>query len=51
MISLYAMSAAAGAISEEDLLTGFRRAGSRLQGHPTPILPWVDVAPGSLGQG
>ena len=23
----------------------------RLQGHPTPVLPWVDVATGSLGQG
>jgi transketolase len=48
---LYSMFAAAGAIGEEELLTGFRRAGSRLQGHPTPILPWVDVATGSLGQG
>jgi transketolase len=48
---LYAMFAAAGAISEDELLTGFRRIGSRLQGHPTPILPWVDVATGSLGQG
>src|SRR5262249_18195484 len=24
---------------------------SRLEGHPTPIIPWVDVATGSLGQG
>jgi transketolase len=30
---------------------GHRRFGSRLQGHPTPVLPWVDVATGSLGQG
>ena len=22
-----------------------------LEGHPTPVLPWVDVATGSLGQG
>ena len=29
----------------------YRRFGSRLQGHPTPVLPWVDVATGSLGQG
>jgi len=29
----------------------FRQFGSRLQGHPTPALPWVDVATGSLGQG
>ena len=32
-------------------MTGYRRYGSRLQGHPTPVLPWVDVASGSLGQG
>src|SRR5262245_42732156 len=29
----------------------FRKRGSRLEGHPTPVLPWVDVATGSLGQG
>jgi transketolase len=23
----------------------------RLEGHPAPVLPWVDVATGSLGQG
>ena len=28
-----------------------RTFGSRLEGHPTPVLPWVDVATGSLGQG
>jgi transketolase len=47
---LYSMYKAAGAISEEELLT-FRVFGSRLQGHPTPAIPWVDVATGSLGQG
>ncbi|HEX6210759.1 MAG TPA: transketolase [Methylomirabilota bacterium] len=47
---LYAMYRAAGAISDEEMLT-FRDLGSRLEGHPTPILPWVDVATGSLGQG
>jgi transketolase len=47
---LYAVYKAAGAITEEDLLS-FRRFGSRFEGHPTPILPWVDVATGSLGQG
>jgi transketolase len=47
---LYSMYKAAGAISDEELLT-FRKFGSRLEGHPTPILPWVDVATGSLGQG
>ena len=47
---LYSMYKAAGAITDEELLT-FREMGSRLEGHPTPILPWVDVATGSLGQG
>jgi transketolase len=47
---LYSMYKAAGAITDEELLT-FRVFGSRLQGHPTPIIPWVDVATGSLGQG
>ena len=46
----YAMFKAAGAITDDELMT-YRQAGSRLQGHPTPILPWVDVATGSLGQG
>jgi transketolase len=47
---LYALYKAAGALSDEELLT-LRRLGSRLEGHPTPALPWVDVATGSLGQG
>src|ERR687887_2711021 len=47
---LYAMFRAAGAISEEELLS-YRSFGSVLEGHPTPIIPWVDVATGSLGQG
>jgi transketolase len=47
---LYAVLRAAGAIGEEELLS-YRKAGSRLEGHPTPRLPWVDVATGSLGQG
>ncbi|HEY8825969.1 MAG TPA: transketolase [Candidatus Limnocylindria bacterium] len=47
---VYAMFKAAGAINDDELLT-FRKFGSRLQGHPTPVLPWVDVATGSLGQG
>ncbi|MDQ3888937.1 MAG: transketolase [Actinomycetota bacterium] len=47
---LYSVYKAAGAISDEELLT-FREFGSRLEGHPTPVLPWVDVATGSLGQG
>jgi transketolase len=47
---LYALYKMAGAIDDEELLT-FREFGSRLQGHPTPEIPWVDVATGSLGQG
>ena len=47
---LYAIYRAVGAISDEEMLT-FRKLGSRLEGHPTPLLPWVDVATGSLGQG
>src|SRR5712691_2712291 len=47
---LYSMFKAAGAITDEELLT-LRKFGSRLEGHPTPVLPWVDVATGSLGQG
>src|SRR6516162_11640083 len=48
---LYSMFKAAGVISDDELMTGYRRLGSRLEGHPTPILPWVDVATGSLAQG
>ncbi|MFG6201180.1 transketolase [Nonomuraea sp. JJY05] len=47
---LYALFKAAGVVDDKELLT-FRRRGSRLEGHPTPRLPWVDVATGSLGQG
>ena len=48
---LYSMYKAAGAITDEELLS-LRKFGSRLEGHPVPqILPWVDVATGSLGQG
>jgi transketolase len=47
---LYAIYRAVGAVSAEEL-RGYRTLGSRLEGHPTPDLPWVDVATGSLGQG
>jgi transketolase len=47
---LYAIYRAAGAITEEELLS-YRKLGSKLEGHPTPVLPWVDVGTGSLGQG
>jgi transketolase len=46
----YAILRAAGAITDEELLT-YRKFGSMLEGHPTPLIPWVDVATGSLGQG
>jgi transketolase len=48
---LYSVFKAVGVVSEEELITGFRRFGQRLQGHPTPAVPWVEVASGSLGQG
>ena len=48
---LYSVFKAVGVVSEEELMNGYRRFGERLEGHPTPILPWVDVATGSLGQG
>src|SRR5438105_10340668 len=47
---LYSMYRSAGAVTEEEFMT-YRKLGSRLEGHPTPNLPWVDVATGSLGQG
>jgi transketolase len=46
----YGMLRAMGAIDAEELST-YRKFGSRLEGHPTPVLPWVEVATGSLGQG
>ena len=48
---LYSVYRAVGVVSEDELINGYRRFGQRLEGHPTPILPWVDVATGSLGQG
>src|SRR5213594_2607742 len=47
---LYAAWAEAGAFDRADLLK-LRRIDSDLEGHPTPRLPFVDVATGSLGQG
>jgi transketolase len=47
---VYGLFRAAGVLSEEEFMT-YRQFGSRLEGHPTPALPWVDVATGSLGQG
>ena len=47
---LYAAWAEAGLFPREELLN-LRRIDSDLEGHPTPRLPYVDVATGSLGQG
>lgn len=47
---LYAAWAEAGYISI-DHLTTLRQLESNLEGHPTRVLPFVDVATGSLGQG
>jgi len=46
----YALWAAAGELSEEDLLT-YRKFGSPLEGHPTVAFRYVEAATGSLGQG
>ena len=46
---LWAVLKEAGGI-DDDLKT-LRRFDSRLEGHPTPRVPWVRVATGSLGQG
>ncbi|TDW93444.1 transketolase [Kribbella pratensis] len=48
---LYALFKAAGVVTDHQLMTSYRRLGSPWEGHPTPVLPWVDVATGSLGQG
>jgi transketolase len=47
---LYAVWAELGVIPPEHLLS-LRQLNSDLEGHPTPRLPFVDVATGSLGQG
>lgn len=47
---LYAAWAEAGNFPVEDLLK-LRTFGCDLEGHPTPRLPFADVATGSLGQG
>lgn len=47
---LYSAWSEAGLFPREHLLT-LRQLNSDLEGHPTPRLPYVDVATGSLGQG
>src|SRR5688572_9524821 len=46
---LWAVLSEAGAIDGDPMT--LRRHDSLLEGHPTPIVPWVRVATGSLGQG
>ncbi|MGH7435735.1 MAG: transketolase [Polyangiaceae bacterium] len=47
---LYAALKAVGVLSDAELMT-LRQRGSRVEGHPVPLVPFVDVATGSLGQG
>jgi transketolase len=47
---LYAALAEAGALPISELDT-LRKITSNLEGHPTPRIPWVGAATGSLGQG
>src|SRR6266545_7506131 len=47
---LYAAWAETGLFPASELLK-LRELGNDLEGHPTPRLPFVDVATGSLGQG
>ncbi len=47
---LYALWAAAGQVSEEELMT-LRKFGSPLEGHPAMEFPYTEAATGSLGQG
>ncbi len=46
----YALYAAAGTLSQEELIT-YRKMGSPLEGHPTPRFAYAEAATGSLGQG
>lgn len=46
----YALWAAAGAVTEQELMT-LRQFNSRLEGHPTMTFPFTEAATGSLGQG
>ena len=46
----YALWAAAGKVTEEELMT-MRNFGSPLEGHPTTVFPYTEASTGSLGQG
>ncbi len=47
---LWACYAEAGIIPPQELMT-LRQVNSELEGHPTPRMPWIKAATGSLGQG
>lgn len=47
---LWAAYAEAGLVPMKDLMD-LRKISSNLEGHPTPRMPWVKAATGSLGQG
>jgi len=48
---VYSVLAAAGFVSREDFLLGFRRAGNRFGGHVETLVPGVEWCTGNLGQG
>jgi transketolase len=47
----YALWVAAGRLSEDELISTYRKLGSPLEGHPTVAFPYAEAATGSLGQG
>ncbi len=47
---LYSLYATAGLVTVDEIHS-LRKHGSPFQGHPTPALPFVEAATGSLGQG
>jgi transketolase len=47
---LWAAYAEAGIFPKQDLMD-LRKISSPLEGHPTPRMPWIKAATGSLGQG
>ncbi len=48
--ALYSAWSLAGYLPREEIMT-LRQIDSRIEGHPMPNMPFVDVATGSLGQG
>jgi len=48
---LYAALIQVGWVGREEVLSGFRKAGSRFEGHPALTAPGVEWSNGNLGQG